>query len=88
MFDEDTREDSELNNGLRAAEISGKISLVNDELPSFFRDYVPSRSEFETPRPWTNPTKVFEAVFTSEQETDNYSYLVGSLSVSLCASGR
>ncbi|KAI0733662.1 hypothetical protein C8Q72DRAFT_933312 [Fomitopsis betulina] len=42
-------------------------------------DYVPSRSEFETPRPWTNPTKVFEAVFTSEQETDNYSYLIKGL---------
>ncbi|KAI0733683.1 hypothetical protein C8Q72DRAFT_966962 [Fomitopsis betulina] len=76
---EETRENSELNNGLRAAEISGKISLVNEPLPSFFSDYVPSHSEYKNSRPCTDPTDVFEAFFTSEQETDKQPHLIKGL---------
>ncbi|EPS93540.1 hypothetical protein FOMPIDRAFT_93727 [Fomitopsis schrenkii] len=74
-----THQNSEANKDSWAAEIGGKISLVNEPLHDFFRDYVPCHSEFVGLRPWTDPAKVFEAVPSSGKETDKYPHLIKGL---------
>ncbi|EPS97656.1 hypothetical protein FOMPIDRAFT_87218, partial [Fomitopsis schrenkii] len=79
VFKEHTHQNSEANKDSWAAEIGGKISLVNEPLDVFFRDYVPCHSEFVGLRPWTDPAEVFEAVPSSGKETDKYPHLIKGL---------
>ncbi|EPS95918.1 hypothetical protein FOMPIDRAFT_1100799, partial [Fomitopsis schrenkii] len=76
---EHTRQNSEVNKDSWAAEISGKISLINEPLQDFFEDYVPCHSKFEGHRPWTDPAEVFKAVPSSGKETDKYPHLIKGL---------
>ena len=71
-----TQQNSGVNRDSWAAEISGKISLYNVPIQDFLKDYVPCFTEYDNPRPWTDPTEVFSAVPTTGKESNKYSYLV------------
>ena len=76
VFKQYTQQHSEVNKDPWTAEISGKISLVNEPLKNFFKSYIPYFTEYVDPRPRIEPLEVFAAIPTSGHETDKYSYLV------------
>ena len=78
VFKQHTQQNSEVNKDSWAAEIRGKISLVNEPLQNFFKDYVPCHSVFSHSRPWTDPSEVFKAVPQTGHETNKYRHLVSS----------
>ncbi|KAI0730061.1 hypothetical protein C8Q72DRAFT_776846 [Fomitopsis betulina] len=79
VFKQHTRQTSEVNKDSWAAEISGKISLVDKPLQTFFQEYVPCSSDFEGLRPWTDPAEVFTAVPSSGLEKEKYPELLNGL---------
>ena len=79
VFQQHTHWDSEVNEDPWAAEINGKINVVDEPLQQFFRDYVPCHSEFNNLRPWNDPAEVFGKVPKSGQECKNYPHLVSSI---------
>lgn len=61
-----------------AAEISGRICLINQPLQAFFKDCVPCHRKSGGLRPWTDPAEVFAEVPSSGQETERYPELVSA----------
>ena len=76
VYKQHTHQHSEVNKDSWAAEISEKISLVNEPLETFFSGYVPCHRNFNGERPWTDPAEVFAKVPISGREKNKYRHLV------------